>query len=97
MSEYMTGEELRDVLCEKHYAAWGERYAIRFDAMNERDKAAWNAFADVIKAPRPPKPKTLVETMRQWLEDDSNHNCESEVETLRVLLNEARQKLDGGL
>lgn len=96
MSEYMTGEELRDVLCEKHYAEWGERYFIRFDAMNERDKAAWNAFAEHIKAPRPPKPKTLAETFLEWNVYSTGFD-EATVETLRVLLNEARQKLDGVL
>ena len=84
MSEYLSGAELRNI-----YAKLSNNG--EFSTLEPFTKQVWNDLADIIKAPRPPKPKTLCEVYCEWY---GNYN-EKSLERLRVLLNEAREKLDG--
>lgn len=89
--EYMTGRELRDTFSEMFVT-------LRYDRCISEVKKKWDEFAELLKVPRPPKPKTLEQVYDEWNRGVvKNESWEDDIEHLRVLLNEARQKLDGGL
>ena len=92
--EYMTGRELFTVVANEIRKTRGHCHS--YYEVEERERHSWNSAAAIIKAPRTPKPKTLAETFREWSVYSTGFD-EATIETLRVLLNEARQKMDGGL
>lgn len=88
--EYMTGEELHAMLLESLPSVLSIEYHKRsYTTHRELD-----ALAAVLKVPRPPKPKTLLQVFDEWDENRQLTCLEGTVESLRVQLNAAREALN---
>ena len=88
--EYMTGEELRNTYAKATGAA-------PYSSLTENLQKYWDMFADILKVPRPPKLKTLLQVFDEWDENRQLTCGEGTVESLRVALNAAREALDSYL
>lgn len=86
--DYMTGRELRNTFAK---ICAGDDY----ESMSHTTRTWWDTFADTIKCPRLPKPPTMFEVYREWLNDGGcGTKSNDDVEDLRQRLNEAREAID---